>query len=941
MSVEEIEREVSAAYARLAASSALIRSRPAHYLGVLEREHESSVAELTRRHAALCAHAEAAHAAELAAAAIAHRRAKRELFTSAAALNTQDPWPLADFSAPAWADFRPGGEAPLPYALRIGRIDLSDGSQPGGADVPIPAMARFAGHGHLLISAERNQECALSLLQAATLRLAVATRPGSVRFALADPVGQGRHLSAFLRLPAAYRVGSRVAVSASDVEALLNTLTDHVVEITQDRLTNIFDSIEAYNATATGITTPYHVLVLTSFPAGFSDRAADLLTPLVRNGPRAGVYLLATTLLGERMPRSFTLAPLHDAATNLRVDVEGVVKWNDRDFSRWSIIPDLMPSAERVNRWLDAIGAAAIAVPQDLPFERIAISPAERWTGDSTDGLDVRIGIDSRGEPQFFSLGSPTVQHGLIGGDTRMGKTNLLHVLITQLALRYPPEEVEFYLLDFKEVEFDGYLTHQLPHARAIASRTDREFGLSMLRQFHQEIERRSRTFREAGVVTLREYRSETGLALARSLIVMDEFQVLFREDDLLSRQAGELLEDIARRGAAFGLHLLLATQSPGGSSHAIYLLRHTYEQMGLRIAFGCTLPSVSQAILGDGNEAATKLIRAGDAIYNDRRGEGANPVSRVANLPTTRNRREWIGVVKELGSGRIYPPPVSFEPDTPADFATHPACAAFVANARSRREPGPTLEAWLGEAIEIKPPTTATFERSIRSNLLVVGDQQYGHSMLLAAVLSAVVQCAPTDISFVVAEFAGATSQFQGFFTPLENLPHDVWVAGPRTANQALRVLTEELDRRLATTTASAPPGVLFLVAGLQRWSELLVDGDRSWEPNETAKALGRLIDEGPEVGVHVVAWADSYTSAERALRRQDISRFALRGAFRLTSPLESEALLGVPGATRLADDRAIFRDTEWPHERVEKFKPYSLASLQSFLLDAFDNPA
>ena len=28
-------------------------------------------------------------------------------------------------------------------------------------------------------------------------------------------------------------------------------------------------------------------------------------------------------------------------------------------------------------------------------------------------------------------------------------------------------------------------------HARAITSRTDREFGLSMLRRFHEEIERR------------------------------------------------------------------------------------------------------------------------------------------------------------------------------------------------------------------------------------------------------------------------------------------------------------------------------------------------------------------------------------------------------------------------------------------------------------------
>jgi hypothetical protein len=146
-----------------------------------------------------------------------------------------------------------------------------------------------------------------------------------------------------------------------------------------------------------------------------------------------------------------------------------------------------------------------------------------------------------------------------------MGKTNLLHVLISQLALWYPPEELELYLLDFKEVEFDAYLTERLPHARAITSRTDREFGLSMLRRFHDEINRRARLCREARVTDLPDYRQATGQVLPRALVIMDEFQVLFSEEDRLAREAGRLLADIAKRGAAFGLHLLLATQSPGG----------------------------------------------------------------------------------------------------------------------------------------------------------------------------------------------------------------------------------------------------------------------------------------------------------------------------------------------------------------------------------------
>ena len=215
------------------------------------------------------------------------------------------------------------------------------------------------------------------------------------------------------------------------------------------------------------------------------------------------------------MPRGFDLAALTALSTNLALDSRGDLTWDDPDFGRSAIEPDQMPPAARANPWLDAVGAAASSA-RPGPAVRPDRGPAgrERWSGDTTDGLDAQIGVDGKGEPQHFVMGFRGVHNGLVGGDVRMGKTNLLHVLITQLALKYPPEELELYLLDFKEVEFDAYLTERLPHARAITSRTDREFGLSMLRRFHDEIDRRARLCREARVTDLPDYRRETGQVL-------------------------------------------------------------------------------------------------------------------------------------------------------------------------------------------------------------------------------------------------------------------------------------------------------------------------------------------------------------------------------------------------------------------------------------------
>jgi hypothetical protein len=130
--------------------------------------------------------------------------------------------------------------------------------------------------------------------------------------------------------------------------------------------------------------------------------------------------------------------------------------------------------------------------------------------------------------------------------------------------------------------------------------------------------------------------------------------------------------------------------------------------------------------------------------------------------------------------------------------------------------------------------------------------------------------------------------------------------------------------------------PERFFLIAGMHRWHELLAEGDYG-RPSETSARLIRLADKGPDTGIHVVAWTDGYATAERALRRAGIGFFGLRAVLRVMSPAESDALLGVAAAASLDDNRALFRDTEWPVEQVEKFKPYSTPSLYAFAEERF----
>ncbi len=149
------------------------------------------------------------------------------------------------------------------------------------------------------------------------------------------------------------------------------------------------------------------------------------------------------------------------------------------------------------------------------------------------------IGHTGATRSQVISLGRGVAQHMLIAGKTGSGKSTLLHVIITNLALWYSPDEVELYLIDFKKgVEFKTYATHRLPHARAVAIESDREFGLSILQRLDAEMTRRGELFRPAGVQDIAAYREATGKTLPRTVLIVDEFQVFFGEDDKLAQDA-------------------------------------------------------------------------------------------------------------------------------------------------------------------------------------------------------------------------------------------------------------------------------------------------------------------------------------------------------------------------------------------------------------------
>ena len=185
---------------------------------------------------------------------------------------------------------------------------------------------------------------------------------------------------------------------------------------------------------------------------------------------------------------------------------------------------------------------------------------------------------------QFMPLGKGTSQHVLVAGKTGSGKSTLMHAMITNLALHYSPDELQFYLVDFKKgVEFKTYAEQVLPHAKVVAIESEREFGLSVLQRLDDELHQRGDPFRAAGVQSLAAYRdANPDIVMPRLFLIVDEFQEFFVKDDKIANESSLLLDRLVRQGRAFGIHVMLGSQTLAG---AYSLARSTLGQMAVRIA--------------------------------------------------------------------------------------------------------------------------------------------------------------------------------------------------------------------------------------------------------------------------------------------------------------------------------------------------------------------
>ena len=196
---------------------------------------------------------------------------------------------------------------------------------------------------------------------------------------------------------------------------------------------------------------------------------------------------------------------------------------------------------------------------------------------------------------------------------TGAGKSELLQTLIASLAISHPPDRLALLLVDYKGgAAFKDCV--DLPHTVGLVTDLDAHLTQRALASLNAELQRRERVLRDAGAKDLADLETRNLATAPPSLLIcIDEFATLAREvPDFV-----EGIVDVAQRGRSLGVHLLLATQRPGG-----VVSENIRANTNLRIALRVNEPAESTDVIGVPDAARISRARPGRAYARTGHGE-------------------------------------------------------------------------------------------------------------------------------------------------------------------------------------------------------------------------------------------------------------------------------------------------------------------------------
>ncbi|MBA2772362.1 MAG: DNA translocase FtsK 4TM domain-containing protein, partial [Sphingomonas sp.] len=255
--------------------------------------------------------------------------------------------------------------------------------------------------------------------------------------------------------------------------------------------------------------------------------------------------------------------------------------------------------------------------------------------GDASTSLPLILGKNIAGDPVIADLAP--MPHLLVAGTTGSGKSVGLNCMILSLLYRLNPEQCRMILIDPKMLELSTY--EGIPHLLAPVV-TEPGKAIRALKWTVEQMEERYRMMANLGVRALPSFNAKVREAKAKGAQLGRQVQTGYNADtgqpvyeveqleyevlpqivvvvdelaDLMMTAGKEvefLIQRLAQKARAAGIHLIMATQRP-----SVDVITGVIKaNLPTRISFSVTSKIDSRTILGE--QGAEQLLGKGDMLY-------------------------------------------------------------------------------------------------------------------------------------------------------------------------------------------------------------------------------------------------------------------------------------------------------------------------------------
>ncbi|MCL2295354.1 MAG: FtsK/SpoIIIE domain-containing protein [Spirochaetes bacterium] len=798
----------------------------------------------------------------------------------------------------------------------------------------------------LIICPEAVQQHVIKFIHGLMWSFLSSVPVSKIKFCVFDAERRGNSITPFLdfrqNLPDIF--DGQIYTTQDAMIGTLQKLNRYIDEFIQEKLGNRFANIIEYNSNTPNRIEPIIMLIIFDFPRNFDNRSIELLINILNNGSKCGIYAVIChnpnilfskyesidehleeikkhCSLLEYVEKKYILQPF-----GLQVDVA----------------PELSKNriSDFINQYIEAITNLK---QKGLSLEDI-ISPS-LFSSSTAKRLSITVGIGDGENPVDLILGEGSSHHGIIAGATGSGKSTLLHTIIMSGMLSHSPDELHLYLMDFKSgTEFKIYESFNLPHIQLLALDAMQEFGESILENLVSEMLRRGDLFKNSGQSSLFDYIKGTGNPLPRILVVMDEFQILFNDsaNRKVARNCSELTKRIVTEGRAFGIHLLMATQTTKIISE-LTLSHGIIEQMRIRIGLKCGEDDIRYLFGNRNDDKIIEMMKGpiGTAVMNLEYMESNNIGFRAAYC-SKKAQIKYLSLISEKYAD--YPATMQiFEGNRTVSLVE------YLNQSKTGSSSDNVIKIYMGTLIKVAPPFIMQFDRRRRHNLLICGaNEKMAENLTNLCMFSALLNT-NTNVYCIDGESLIGESISAAFYDCLTGFSLRFRTAKNRTEiiqiindlftiyserkkggdnKQSLVVIKNlqflDLIKKMFKGESVDESEYIDNIAtkSVNEFADFGVSGNAGSPSLSISEKLLQLIDDGSNYGIYFITSSLEYQSVKENMYYGEniLSKFPARIIFALSNS-DADNLIDGVAVAGLKDNTVYYSDGV---KNIFQYKPY-----------------